>query len=240
MTLSRKERPPELCTCPTRLVHLGQVSSRVRQTKRRGNEMRNGAWALVALCMLSLTAGCGRRDATVTALPTHMPQPTDSQEAAATLDSASIDPTPVCPPASGEGMIPPAVSIYSITFVVNGLEQVVRGGDALQASPGDEVQVREVTICAGPFSGNGGEACVDFAPADTSGQEIVSEHSGTHAVRVTPGFISISVPSHTWTIDEDWRHISAVLNHWPAEDTEDLDCGGGRCERDDRIIVGFR
>jgi hypothetical protein len=137
------------------------------------------------------------------------------------------------------GTISPAISIYSIVFIVNGLEQVVRDGDMLQALPGEEVQVREVTICVGSFSGNGGEACVDFAPVTRGGQEIVSEHIGTHTVRVAPGFMSISGPDHGWAIGENWKHISVVLNHWPPGGTEDLGCGSGRCERDDRIIIGF-
>jgi hypothetical protein len=202
--------------------------------------MRNGVWVLVALSVLSLAAGCGRSDETEKAPPTDIPQPIDSSESIATLDSGTIDPALICPPARGEGTISPAVSIYSITFVVNDFEQVVRDDDTLQALPGDEVQVREVTICAGSFSGNGGAVCVDFAPADQSGQEIVSEHRGSHTVPVAPGFISISGPSHTWIIGENWRHISAVLNHWPPEDTEDLDCASGHCEHDDRIIVGLR
>ncbi len=202
--------------------------------------MRSRVWVFVALSLLSLAAGCKRSDESVTAPPAYKTQTADSLESAATPDSGIIDPAPVCPSARGEGTISPAVSIYSITFVVNGLEQVVREDDSLQALPGDEVQVREVTICTGSFSGNGGEACVDFAPVDLSGQEISSEHSGTHAVQVSPGFVSISGPGHTWTISENWGHISAVLNHWPPEDTEDLGCGSGRCERDDRIIVGLR
>jgi hypothetical protein len=137
-------------------------------------------------------------------------------------------------------MISPAVSLYSITFVVNGLEQVVGADDTLQALPGDEVWVREATICAGSFSGDGGEACVDLVPVAENGQEIESEHRGTHNVRVTAGFMSIPGPSGTWVIGESWRQIAVVVNHWPGEDTEDMGCGGGRCERDDRIIVEFR
>jgi len=186
--------------------------------------MRSGFWVLVVLSAFSLAAGCGRSGGTVTA----------------PLISETIDSTPVCPPARGEGTVSPAISIYSITFVVNGLEQVVRGEDTLQALPGDKVQVSEVTICTGSFPGNGGEACVDFAPAGQSGQEIVSEHGGTHLVQVTAGFISIPGPSQTWSVGENWRHISAVLNHWPPEETKDLACSEGRCERDDRVVIGLR
>lgn len=202
--------------------------------------MRNGVWIMVAFSVLSLAAGCGRSDETVTAVPTRRPQPIDTLEPTTVLDSGTMDPVPVCPPAKGAGTIPPAVSIYSITFVVNGLEQAVRDEDTLEALPGDQVQVKEVTICAGPFSGRGGEACVDLAPGTQSGQEIASEHRGTHTVRVTPGFRTISGPEHGWIIGENWRGFVAVLNHWPPEDTGDLSCSSGRCERDDRIIVEFR
>jgi hypothetical protein len=44
---------------------------------------------------------------------------------------------------------------------VNGFEQVVQEDDMLQATPGSEVQVIEVTICVCSFAGNDGEACVD-------------------------------------------------------------------------------
>jgi len=207
----------------------------------RGNGTRGkGIWALVVLSVLSLVAGCSGSDATARALPTPMPLPTASLEPRATPDSGNNDPTPVCPPTRGEGTIPPAVSIYSITFVVNGLDQVVRAGDTLQASPGDEMEVREMTICAGAFSGNSGEVCVDFAPIDQNGQEIISEHEGTHMVRMIPGFMTITGPTHTWTIGGNWRQIFAVLNHWPPEETEDLDCGSRRCEHDDRILFRLR
>ena len=123
--------------------------------------MKTGVCVLVALCALSLVAGCSRGGATATAGPTHTPEPTQPLEPRVTPDLATVASTPACPPADGEGTIPPAVSIYSIAFVVNGVEQVVRDGDVLQALPGDEIQVREVTICAGSFSGNGGEAQVE-------------------------------------------------------------------------------
>jgi WD40 repeat protein len=151
----------------------------------------------------------------------------------------TTDLTMACPPASGAGTVDPAISIYSVTLVVNGLEQVVRGGDTVQALAGDQVQVREVTICTGPFPGSGGEACVDFAPVSQSGQELATEHAGTHMVGVTPGLTTISGPDHVWTVDESWMGLAAVLNHWPPAGTKDLDCGDGRCERDDRITVGL-
>ena len=187
--------------------------------------MRTRILILAALFVLSLVTGCSRGEEAATALPTDAAQ-------------SGSDGAPVCPAARGVGTVPPGVSIYSITFTVNGVDQVVRGDDALQASPGDDVQVREVTLCAEPFSGDGGAACADFAPADPNGEEIVSEHAGSHLVQVTSGgFISIPGPDYTWTIREDWGYISAVVNHWPPGDTEDMGCAAGQCERDDRILI---
>jgi hypothetical protein len=202
--------------------------------------VKNRVWVVAATLMLSLVAACSRSGAAAPTPSIHNPQSADTPELTSTSNLGTTDRASACPPASGAGTVSPAVAIYSITFVVNGLEQVVRDGDTLQAFSGDEVQVREVTICVESFSGSGGEACVDFVPVSQSGQEVVSEHGGTHTVRVAPGFTSIPGPSHTWTVSENWRHIAVVLNHWPPRDTEDLGCGGGRCERDDQVIVGFR
>jgi hypothetical protein len=201
---------------------------------------RSKVWVLVTLSVLSLAAGCGRSDEITTAPPAPMPQPAVSPEPTATLDSGTTGPAPVCPPARGEGTVSPAVSIYSITFVVNGLEQVVRAGDTLQAVAGDDLEVREISICADAFSGNGGEVCVDFAPVDPGGQEMMSEHGGTHMVRMMPGFVTLPGPGQPWTVGENWRSISAVLNHWPPGETADVGCGNRRCEHDDQIIIGLR
>ena len=190
--------------------------------------------------MVFLAGSCIPIGGTAFPLPTVTPQPAASLEPSAAPDLATVDSPPVCPPARGEGTVSPAVSLYSIVFVVNGAEQEVRGGDRLQVRPGDEVQVREATICAQSFSSNPGEVCVDFAPVTQSGQDVASEHIGTHMKRVIPGFFSIPGPNEKWTIDEDWGYISAVVNHWPPEDTEDLGCGSGRCEHDDRINIEFK
>jgi hypothetical protein len=136
--------------------------------------------------------------------------------------------------------VAPTLSIDSITFVVNNLEQTVRGNATLQVSPGDEVRVRDVVLCVEPYTGNGGDVCIDFSPVDINGQEVVNEHRGTHTVRVTPGAISFSLKNMAWSVEEGWSSISAVVNHWPAEGTLDLACGSGRCEHDDRISVEFR
>jgi hypothetical protein len=46
-------------------------------------------------------------------------------------------------------------------------------------------------------------------------------------------------PDYTWTVDEGWTEISAVLNHWAPQDTADLDCADGRCEHDDWAIIAI-
>lgn len=204
--------------------------------------MRSKIGVLVVLFVLLplFAMGCSRSDETVTTSPTQVPQLADTLEPTETLELESIDSTPVCPPAEGEGMISPAISIYSITFDVNGAEQVVYDGDTLEAMVGDEIEIREAVICAGSFSGSGGEACVDLAPVDQSGQEIMSEHAGTHMVPVITGFTTIPGPSYTWTLAESWVRISAVLNHWTREETEDVECANRRCEHDDWAIIELR
>ena len=199
-------------------------------------------WTLIMFSVLFLAAGCDQSDKiiTMTSQPTHMSQSTGSKQPTATLNFGIKQSMPVCPPARGEGTVSPAVSIYSITFVVNGHEQVVSADDTLKVLPGDEIKVIEITVCTEVFSGDSGEICVDLAPVGPSGQEIISEHSGTHMVRIVPGFMSISGPDHTWTVSENWGSIAAVLNHWPPKDTEDIDCGNRRCEHDDRIVLYFR
>ena len=202
--------------------------------------MKSTVRVLVALLLFFLTISCSSSGGTAVSPPTDTHQPTASMEPSAASDLATEDPPLICPPARGEGTVSPAVSLYSIAFVVNGVEQDLRSGDRLIAQPGDEVQVREVTICAQSFSSNPGEACVDFAPATQSGQEVASEHIGTHMMRVIPGFFSIPGPNEKWTIDQDWGYISAVVNHWPPEDTDDPSCGSRRCEHDDRLDIEFQ
>jgi hypothetical protein len=191
-------------------------------------------YILPIVVVLSLLTGCDESGATPTASPAHTPHPTD------TPTPTAATATPPCTPANAGGTVPPAIAICSVSFLVNGVEQVVRDGEALQASRGDEVQIGEATICVGPFSGSGGEACVDFVPMDPSGQEIASERSGTHNIKVSPGCRSIPGPGGRWIIGEDWAYVAAVLNHWPPSRTEDAGCGGGLCERDDRITVSVQ
>ncbi len=202
--------------------------------------MLNNIWVHSVFFVFLLAADSSRSIEIVTAIPIQAQQPIDTLESKETLNSEMIDSMPVCPPAEGEGTISPAVSIYSITFVVNGAEQVVYDGDTLDTIVGDEIKIREAVICSGSFSGSGGEACVDLAPVDRNGQEIMSEHAGTHMVPVITGFTTIPGPSHKWILAESWVRISAVLNHWTQEETEDVDCANRRCEHDDWAIIELR
>jgi hypothetical protein len=164
----------------------------------------------------------------------------DAWGEAAPSDSVTSISAPACPPARGVGTISPAIAIFSMTLIVNGVERTVRGDDTLQAHPGDEVQVREVVICAGAYSGDGGKVCVDISPTGQDGRAIFSEHKGTHMMPVIPGVTRISGLDFAWTVGAGWKNLAAVVNHWTPERTADLECAGGLCERDDRIMIEFR
>ncbi|MGD2158317.1 MAG: hypothetical protein PVG32_15675, partial [Anaerolineales bacterium] len=139
--------------------------------------MKTNNLALLVMFSLFLVAACSP-----TATQTQTAQPIDPRDSSATPDLATDDSVLNCPPARGEGTISPAVSIYSITFIVNGVEHVVGDDDPLRAHPGDEVRIKGAVICAGNFSGNGGDACVDFAPVTQDGKDTLSDHIGTHPV----------------------------------------------------------
>lgn len=202
---------------------------------------------LIFVLLVFLLFGCAEAELVVTPLgttataETMIQQPTINPTAVPTSthisDKGDNTTASACAPADGAGTVEPEISIQSITFFVNGVEQVVGDDGSLQAQAGDQVQVRAVAICASSFTGDGGEACVDIVPVDQDGHEIVSEHSGTHLVKVATGSTTISGPTQVWTIDENWREFAVVVNHWPPKATKDLDCGGGRCERDDLAIV---
>ncbi|MGD2105385.1 MAG: hypothetical protein PVJ55_09795 [Anaerolineae bacterium] len=194
---------------------------------------------LAALCLLAIAASCRGGEQARTAPRIERPEASDSTSTGITSNSEAGEDTSVCPRARENGTISPALSIYSLTFIVNGVEQEVQAGGVLRARPGDVVRVQEATICAASFTGSVGEACVDLAPVDKRGGVVTSEHIGTHLVPVRPGFVRISGPSETWAVAQSWRGISVVLNHWPAQVTEDLDCARGRCERDDRVTIEF-
>lgn len=173
-------------------------------------------------------------DFTPISTPSLMPEDTPTATFTSTFTPV---PTLACPTADAEGTVSPAVAIYFITFVVNGVEQVVNDANWLQASAGDQVRVREVTICSvEPFEGSGGQAYVEFDPVDQSGRVIASEVRGTRAVGVTSGFTNIPGPDYTWTVG-NWRHFSVVTVHYPPGGTQNPNCEGGLCEVDDRVIV---
>lgn len=178
--------------------------------------------------------------------PTDTPLPvTDTP-----IPSTDTPPSPpsLCPTADAEGTIAPAVAISSIMFVVNGVEQVVRDGDALQASSDDQVRVKEVTICPDQrFESSGGVVYIEFDPVETDpadpqkGKLIVDEVKGTRVVQVTSGLTTVPGPDYTWTIGDSWRHISVITVHYPPDGgTQNPDCEGGFCEIDDRMIVGIQ
>ena len=177
-----------------------------------------------SLVLVVLAAGCGDGNALSTAT------------AVVSTPTATTAATPACPPADGVGSVPPAVSIYSITFLVNGREQVVHDGRTLEAAPGDEVLVAEVEICANEAGGGRGEVCVDVAPLGRDGEEIRSQAGGTHQQPVPSGFATVAGPPTVWTIGEGWQGFAVVVNHWVGGGS-DAGCAEGRCERDDYMRV---
>jgi hypothetical protein len=164
----------------------------------------------------------------------------DSCGAAEPPDSASVVSGPGCPPARGVGTIAPAITIRSMTVAVNGVERTVSGDDTLRVSAGDVIRLRAAAICVEPFSGDGGNFCVDISPTDRNGAAIFSEHKGTHMMPVEPGVVEISGLEFEWTVGDDWKNLTAVVNHWTPGKSRDLECADGLCERDDRVIIEFR
>jgi hypothetical protein len=147
------------------------------------------------------------------------------------------EPSSGCPAPVGEGTVAPAIAIQSVALLVNDTELTLSEGDTLAAPVGSRVRVVEVALCVGPFSGDAGDACADFAPTDESGETITAEHAGTHLVPLTPGIVTVPGPDHTWTIEDGWTAIAAVVNHWPGVKTEDHGCAEATCERDDWLIL---
>jgi hypothetical protein len=183
--------------------------------------MRSGFW-ITGMPAVLLAACVGD-----TALPTPT---TAAPETTATI------PTSDCPPADGVGSASPAVSIYSLTFTVDGEEQVIRDGRILQAVAGDEVLVTEAEICVQPGDRGGGQVCVDVAPLDGDGEEIRTQAGGSHMQPAPSGFATVPGPSTVWTLGEDWQGFVVVLNHW-VTGSSDLDCAEGKCERDDHLVI---
>jgi len=176
------------------------------------------------LVLVVLTVGCGGDNAVSTSTTV------------ASTTTWTTAPTSTCPVADGVGSVRPAMSVYSVTFVINGREQVVRDGGTLEAVFGDEVLVAEVEICANEVGGGRGEVCVDIAPLDRNGEEIRSQAGGTHLQPVPADFATVPGPPTVWTIGEGWQGFTVVVNHWVGG-ASDLGCAEGRCERDDYMRI---
>lgn len=144
-----------------------------------------------------------------------------------------------CPQPGGNGTVDPAVSIYSMVFEVEGMEHEVLPGESLPVQPGDEVRLVEVTLCAGTYTGNPGEVCVDLAPLTAGGEILSSQHVGTHMGVIASGRITLAGPAYSWTIEENWVGISLVVNHWTPDRSGDPDCAGGKCEQDDWLTISL-
>lgn len=194
----------------------------------RASHLRVCLAILVALGVGS--AACSPDGPTSDATPVETSGPDSS--------AASTSPSPPdCPAADGVGSTAPAIAVYSITFLVNGSEQTVGDGEVLRAGPGDQVLVSSVTVCAPSAGSEAGQACVDIAPRDASGDAIRSQAWGSHLLSVTEGFTTFVGPSRVWTVDEARRGFIAVVNHWPEGPTADSGCADRQCERDDYMIV---
>lgn len=197
--------------------------------------MRRWGWVL----LLALAAACTAGGASTPPEHDVGPAPAGPSELRSTPKVASPEPAPRCRPPDGSGTVSPNLSITSITFMVNGVEQVIAPGGAVAASPGDRVRLAGATLCSEPYSGDPGAACVDVAPLDEDGEEVQAEHLGTHMVPVSPGSIHLRGPAGGWTVEEGWTGFSVVLNHWPPVNTRDQACAASGCERDDQVMIAI-
>jgi hypothetical protein len=211
----------------------------VRQAITGGSSMRNLISITFTVLYAALAVSCspGRMSATSSAFSS---SPSADGQQAQLLITSTAESAPACSPASGEGTVAPTITIHSITFLVDGAELTLSDEDVIPAPPGSEVRVVDVVICVGDFVTNSGQACVDFAPTDQSGEEISAEHVGTHLVPLAPGLIKVPGPDHLWSIDESWVGIAAVVNHWPGMNTKDYACAEGQCEQDYQLILPLR
>jgi len=181
---------------------------------------------------------------TATPTPTHSPTPSPTPTDTPTPTPTQTPPPPLprtCSPADAEGIIAPAIAIESVTFLVNGVDRVIRDGDSLRASTGDQVQVKQAVVCVHPFNGAGGFVHVELVPVAFDqnkgrNEEIPSEYIATAARVVAAGTITLPGSDRGWTLG-NWHHITAVVVHYPPGGTQDSTCGPNECERDDRMIV---
>jgi len=144
---------------------------------------------------------------------------------------------PVCPPAGAGGTIAPAIALYSVTFVVNGVDQIVDdSNNSLRVYKNAQMTVKEVTICVAPFEGPGGMFYVEFQPYNTEDQ-LIDPVRGSPLLDAESGFTSIPGPDCTWVISDDWQKISILSTHFPPGGTQNPYCQERACEFDDRLEV---
>jgi hypothetical protein len=209
------------------------------QAMHAGSSMKNLISFTLAVLLAALAVSCSPGGSGVTASALSASQQADAQQVPL-LGTNTAAPASACSPTPGEGTVAPAISIHSITFLVDDVELTLSDEDMLPATAGSEVKVVKVKICVGAFKANGGEACVDFAPIRESGEEVSAEHAGTHMVPLAPGLITLPGPDRSWSIDESWVGIAAVVNHWLGVKTEDHECAEGQCERDHQLVLPLR
>jgi hypothetical protein len=144
---------------------------------------------------------------------------------------------PACPPAGAGGTIAPAIALYSVTFAVNGVKQIVDDSNSsLQMYKNARVTVKEVTICVAPFEGPGGTFYVEFQPYNTEDQ-LIDLVRGSSLWDAESGLKSIAGPDYAWVIGDDWQKISVLSTHFPPGGTQNPYCQERACEFDDCLEV---
>ena len=124
---------------------------------------------------------------------------------------------PACPQAAG-GRIAPDIALYSVTFIVNGIEQFVDNvNNSLRVPESDQmtVVVKEVMVCTTPFEGGGGTFYVEFRPYNAEGP-LWNLVEGSPLSDAASRLVSVPGPAYTWAIDNDWQEISILSVHYPT------------------------
>jgi len=144
---------------------------------------------------------------------------------------------PACPPAGPGGTKAPDITLHSITFVVDGVDQIIDDTHhALQLSKNSKMTIKEAVICVPPFENAGGRFSVEFEPYDPN-HRLIDPQSSSPQDTVS-GFTTIPGPNHTWTI-ADWQKISVLSYHFPPGGTQNANCQNSTCEIDDRLKVNL-
>jgi hypothetical protein len=186
---------------------------------------------------LLLAGGCRKMQNAIDATRPPSPPIPETQSTGVPSGEDSSTEASNCYAAEGAGTVPPTISIHSLIILVDGEEQKLDRENPSLHRFGEEVQISEVVLCVSAFNGAAGDVCVDLAPLDQDGQKIMSQHKGTHMVSLRPGLITFSDLNMAWAIEDGWSGIHVVVNHWPREPTEDLDCANRACERDDWMVI---